>query len=45
MARVSGQPDYPFAVIAHPISHNTAAALHEKAEAAVQQCVAILLAR
>lgn len=43
MAGVSGRPEYPFAVIAHPISHNTAAVLREKAEAAVQQCVAILL--
>lgn len=45
MARVSGKPDYRFAVIAHPISHNTAAVLREKAAAAVQQCLAILLGR
>lgn len=43
MAEVSGRPEYPFAVIPHPISHNTAAVLRAKAEAAVQQCVAILL--
>ncbi|MEW6299886.1 MAG: hypothetical protein AB1671_19515 [Thermodesulfobacteriota bacterium] len=45
MAQVSGRPDYPFAVIAHPISHNTAAVLREKAEAAVRQCLTILLKR
>ncbi len=38
-------PEYPFAVIAHPISNNSDAVLREKAEAAVQQCVAILLGR
>ena len=45
MAQVSGMPTYPFAVIAHPISNNSDAVLREKAEAAVQQCVAILLGR
>jgi len=45
MAQVSGMPEYPFAVIAHPISNNSDAVLREKAEAAVQQCVAILLGR
>jgi hypothetical protein len=45
MAQVSGKPEHPFAVIAHPISNNTDAALREKAEAAVQQCVAILVER
>jgi hypothetical protein len=43
MAQVSGKPEYPFAVITHPISNNTDAVLRKKAEAAVQQCVAILL--
>jgi hypothetical protein len=43
MAQVSGKPEYPFAVVAHPISNNTDAVLREKAETAVQQCVAILL--
>ncbi|MGE3535981.1 MAG: hypothetical protein AB7N91_00945 [Candidatus Tectimicrobiota bacterium] len=43
MAHVSGRRDFPFAVIAHPISNNTDAVLHAKATEAVQQCVAILL--
>jgi hypothetical protein len=45
MAQVSGMPEYPFAVIAHPISNNSDAVLREKAEAAVQQCVAFLVRR
>lgn len=43
MAQVSGMPEFPFAVITHPISNNSDAVLREKAESAVQQCVAILL--
>ena len=43
MAQVSGMPDYPFAIIAHPIANNTESALREKAEQAVQQCVGYLL--
>jgi hypothetical protein len=42
MARVSGIPAFPFAVIPHPISNNDDDALRAKAEEAVQQCVAIL---
>ena len=45
MAQVSGLPDYPFAVIAHPISHNDDGLLRTKAEEAVRQCVPILLKR
>ncbi|MGQ4810604.1 hypothetical protein NKDENANG_04087 [Candidatus Entotheonellaceae bacterium PAL068K] len=45
MARVQGMPAYPFAVIPHPISNNNDAVLRGKAEAAVQQCVAILSER
>ena len=45
MAQVAGVPEFPFAVIAHPISHNSDAVLRAKAEVAVQQCVAILLKR
>jgi len=45
MAQVSGMPAFPFAVIDHPISNNSDAVLREKAEAAVQQCVVILLGR
>lgn len=44
MAQVSGMPGYPFAVIPHPISNNSDAVLQAKAEDAVRQCVAILLA-
>lgn len=43
MAQVSGVPDYPFAVIAHPISNNNEAVLKEKAESALRQCVGLLL--
>jgi hypothetical protein len=43
MAQVSGMPDYPFAVIQHPIANNTDAVLREKAEEAVRQCVGYLL--
>jgi hypothetical protein len=43
MAQVSGRPEFPFAVIAHPISNNDAMVLRAKAETAVQQCVAILV--
>src|SRR5215510_11452767 len=45
MAQVSRMPEYPFAVIAHPISNNSDLVLREKAETAVQQCVAILVGR
>jgi hypothetical protein len=45
MARVSGMPGHPFAVIPHPISNNSDADLREKAADAVQQCARILLAR
>jgi hypothetical protein len=43
MAQVSGRPGHPFAVIPHPISHNSDAELREKAVDAVQQCARILL--
>ncbi len=43
MATVQGMSDYPFAVIPHPIASNSEQTLREKAEAAVRQCVAILL--
>jgi hypothetical protein len=45
MAQVSGRPEFPFAVIAHPIANNDDATLRKKAAAAVQQCVAILAQR
>ncbi len=43
MATAQGVPDYPFAVIPHPIASNTEQALRNKAADAVRQCVAILL--
>ena len=43
MAQVVGRPDYPLAVIAHPIAHNDAVTLHHKAAEAVRQCLAILV--
>jgi hypothetical protein len=45
MARVTGMPEFPFAVIPHPIANNDDAVLHAKAEEAIQQCVAILSTR
>jgi hypothetical protein len=45
MAEVSGMPGFAFAVIAHPISNNPDTILRAKAEAAVEQCMAILLQR
>ncbi|MBI3800693.1 MAG: hypothetical protein HY268_27415 [Deltaproteobacteria bacterium] len=45
MAQVSGMLEYPFAVIAHPISNNSDPVLREKAAVAVQQCIAILVGR
>ena len=43
MAAACGLPGYPFAVVPHPISSDGDAALRAKAEAAVAQCVEILL--
>ena len=45
VANAYGMHDYPFAVIAHPISSDTATSLRAKAEEAVQQCVALLTER
>ena len=42
MARATGMPAFPFAVIAHPISNNDDAVLRAKAREAVAQCVGIL---
>ncbi len=42
MAQVAGVPDFPFAVIPHPIAHNDDATLRSKATEAIRQCVAIL---
>jgi hypothetical protein len=45
IAELNGMPDYPFAVIAHPIANNGDAELRAKAEQAVDQIVAILTRR
>jgi len=45
MAAASGLPDYPFAVIPHPIAGNTDEALRAKAEAVIDRVVSLLIAR
>jgi hypothetical protein len=41
-AAISGNPDYPFAVVPHPLGSLTPAELRKRAEAAVPQVIAIL---
>ena len=43
MRRVLGMPDYPFAVVAHPISSASNEALERQAEAALEQGLAFML--
>ncbi len=43
MARVLGFPEYPFAVIAHPVSSATDDALADMAAGAVEQARRLLL--
>ena len=43
MRRSLGMPDYPFAVIAHPISSASNEALERQAEAALEQGLAFIL--
>lgn len=45
VARVNGLPDYPFAVIGHPVANDSDEALREKAELAVKSIVRILTQR
>jgi alkanesulfonate monooxygenase SsuD/methylene tetrahydromethanopterin reductase-like flavin-dependent oxidoreductase (luciferase family) len=45
MAGANGLPDYPFAIIAHPIAGNTDDDLRAKAEIAVREIVPLLLDR
>ena len=45
MAAVCGLPDYPFAVVPHPISSDDEGALRAKAVDAVRQCIALLVNR
>jgi hypothetical protein len=44
-AAISGNPDYPFVVIPHPVGSLTPADLRQRAEAAVPQVIAILTGR
>ena len=45
MADLNGVPDYPFAVIAHPIADNDEEALRAKAEQVLAQVVRLLTTR
>lgn len=45
IAAVNGLPDYPFAIIAHPIANNDAETLRAKAEQVAEQLVRLLLRR
>ena len=45
MAVASGLPDYPFAIIPHPIADNTDEGLRAKAEAALPVVVRLLTER
>jgi hypothetical protein len=45
MATIEGLPDYPFAVIDHPIAGNPEAELHAKAGRTLASIVALLTAR
>jgi hypothetical protein len=45
MATIQGLPDYPFAVIAHPIAANPNEELREKAERALASIISLLTTR
>ena len=45
VAQVNGLPDYPFAVIDHPVANNNDDALRKKAEIAVERIVPLLIGR
>jgi len=45
VAQVNGLPDYPFAVIDHPVANNDDDALRKKAEIAVERIVPLLIGR
>jgi hypothetical protein len=45
MAALGGMPDYPFAVVQHPIGSLTEAQLRERAVEAAPQVIQSLLAR
>jgi hypothetical protein len=43
IARIMGQPDYPFVMVAHPLGSLTKAQVQQRAEVAYQQALPILL--
>lgn len=45
VAQLNGLPEYPFAVIEHPIANDSDAALRAKAEIALAQIVPLLTQR
>ena len=45
MAEANGLPDYPFAIIAHPIAGNSDDELRDKAEVAVRLLAPLLTQR
>jgi hypothetical protein len=45
VAELNGLPDYPFAVIGHPIANDSDEDLRHKAEAAVARIAALLTER
>ncbi len=45
MAKLNGLPDYPFAVIGHPVANDSDEALRAKAEIAVKRIVPLLTQR
>lgn len=45
MTNLGGIPDYPFAVVEHPIGSLDDAGLHERAREALPQIIQFLLAR
>ncbi len=45
MANLGGMPDYPFAVVEHPIGSLTPEQIHERAVEAAPQVISSLLAR
>jgi len=45
IAELNGLPDYPFAVIGHPVANDSDATLRIKAEIAVKRIVPLLMER
>lgn len=45
MGELNGLPDYPFAVIGHPIANNSEEVIRQKAEVAATRIVSLLTQR